>query len=196
MTNICVYGSSSAALQQIYFDEAFLLGAELAKAGYGLVFGAGNMGLMGAVARGVHSEGGKVTGVIPSFMNVENIPYKACDETIVTETMRERKQIMEELSDGFVAAPGGIGTFEEFFEILTLKQLKRHKKPVVLLNTNHYYDHIQDMMELCVTEHFAKKQTLELYAIVDTPKQAVEYIQGYEYKDFELKWFTHTQKDE
>ncbi|MDL2236214.1 TIGR00730 family Rossman fold protein [Christensenellaceae bacterium OttesenSCG-928-K19] len=195
MKNICVYGSSSAALDKIYFDAATSLGALLAQAGYGLVFGAGNMGLMGAAARGVHSKGGYVTGVIPEFMNVDDIPYKKCDELIVTQTMRERKQIMEEKSDGFIAAPGGIGTFEEFFEILTLKQLKQHKKPVVLLNTNNYYNNIQDMMELCVSEQFAKEQTLELYTMVDTPEQAVEYISNYKHKDFALKWFTATSKE-
>lgn len=196
MKQICVYGSSSSVLDKTYFDEAFELGRLLAKEGFGLVFGAGDMGLMGAAARGMHSEGGRVTGVIPAFMNsVEEIPYKKCDELIVTETMRERKQIMEDRADGFIAAPGGIGTFEEFFEILTLKQLKQHKKPIVLLNTNGYYNNMEAMMELCVRERFAKEQTLGLYAVCDTPAQAVEYIKRYEYKDFALKWFTGTGKE-
>ncbi len=190
MSNICVYGSSSSALDQIYFEEAFALGVLLAENGYGLVFGAGSMGIMGAVARGVHSAGGHITGVLPAFMNVDGIPYPDCDELILTETMRERKQKMEEFSDGYVAAPGGIGTFEEFFEILTLKQLQQHKKPIVLLNTNDYYAPINRMMELCVSENFAKEQTLELYSIQCAPQGVINYLSHYQYKEFGLKWFT------
>ncbi len=134
-------------------------------------------------------------GVIPDFMNVPGIPYEACDELIVTQTMRERKQVMEERVDGFIAAPGGIGTFEEFFEILTLKQLKQHKKPIVLLNTNGYYDHLQAMMERCVSEQFAKEQTMALYAVCRAPAQAVEYIEKYKYQEFALKWFTDIGKE-
>jgi uncharacterized protein (TIGR00730 family) len=194
MKHICVYGSSSAALEQIYFDEAFRLGALIAREGCGLVFGAGDIGVMGAAARGAHSQNGHVTGVLPHFMNVDGIPYRQCDEMILTQTMRERKRIMEEMSDAYIAAPGGIGTFEEFFEILTLKQLRQHTKAIVLLNTNNYYSHLQSMMEQCVAQRFAKPETLELYAIVDSAGEAVQYIRNYTYRDFPSKWFTETEK--
>jgi uncharacterized protein (TIGR00730 family) len=190
MSNICVYGSSSAAIDRGFLDDAYHLGEVLAENGYGLVFGAGAMGIMGAAARGARSKGGAVTGVLPSFMNVEGIPYAGCDKLIVTETMRERKQAMEELADAFITAPGGIGTFEEFFEILTLKQLRRHKKAIVLLNADGYYDNLRAMMEESVRRSFAKAPTLELYAVADTPEEAVEYIRNYEFKDFPDKWFT------
>ena len=195
MSNICVYGASSATLDESYYEAAFRLGAEIAKAGYGLVFGAGNIGVMGAAARGAHSAGGHVTGVIPTFIEqVDGVPYKKCDKIYITETMRERKQKMEELSDAFIAAPGGMGTFEEFFEVLTLKQLKQHKKALVILNTNHYYDNLQKMMERSVAERFAKAESLELYYITDDPEQAVRYIQNYEYKEFADKWFTEIDR--
>jgi len=194
MINICVYGSSSAALDKVYFDEAFELGAIMAEEGYGLVFGAGNIGIMGAAARGAHSKGGHVTGVIPSFMNIEGIPYKACDEFIVTDTMRERKKIMEDLSDAYISAPGGIGTFEEFFEILTLKQLRQHQKAIVLLNTDGYYDYLQKMMEKCISHKFAKPETLSLYTMADSPRAAIDHIKNYEFKDFPSKWFTDTER--
>ena len=191
MKNVCVCGSSSAALDQIYYDTAFTLGAELAKAGFGLVFGAGDIGVMGATARGVHSiAGGHVTGIIPSFMNVDGIPYQKCDDCVITETMRERKQMMEDRSDAFIAAPGGIGTFEEFFEVLTLKQLKRHKKAIVLLNVAHYYDPLQQMLKCAVAQRFAKPASLELYYLTEDPVQAVEYIRCYKYTEFADKWFT------
>lgn len=190
MKNICVYGSSSAAIEQAFLDGAYHLGGLIAEEGYGLVFGAGDMGIMGAAARGAHSKGGSVTGVLPSFMNVDGIPYTRCDKLILTETMRERKQAMEDLSDAFITAPGGIGTFEEFFEILTLKQLRRHQKAIVLLNTNGYYDSLQAMMEKSVEKSFAKGPTLELYKLAQTPEEALEYIENYRYADFPDKWFT------
>lgn len=188
-TNICVYGSSSSKIDKRYLDDAYHLGALMALKGYGLVFGAGDTGVMGAVARGAHAEGGYVTGVIPAFMG-EEIRYKECDELIVVETMRERKQIMEDKSDAFIAAPGGIGTFEELFEMITLKQLKRHKKAIVMLNTMGYYDPVTSLLQKSVAERFAIKQTLDLYAVADTPAEAIQCIQNYTFREMPSKWFT------
>lgn len=187
--NICVYGASSTAADENFYREADTLGRALAEKGYGVVFGAGNMGVMGAVARGAHAAGGRVIGVIPEFMNVDGIPYAACDELIVTQTMRERKQAMEDLAGGFIAAPGGIGTLEELLEIITLKQLARHTKPIVVLNTQGYYDHLLAMLEHTVECRFMKEDGLQLYAAVDTPRQAVEYLEQYVYAPPEKKWF-------
>lgn len=189
MKNICVYGASSTAADEIYYKEATLLGELLAEHGYGLVFGAGDTGVMGAVARGVHKAGGKVTGIIPGFMNRGDIPYKHCDELIVTETMRERKQLLEEKSDGFIAAPGGVGTFEELMEVITLKQLKRHKKPIAILNTKSYYHHMIEMLEYSVNARFMKEEGLSVYEVVTSPSEAVEYIKHYTYRPIGDKWF-------
>ncbi len=178
MNNICVYGSSSNWIDQSYLDGAFELGAEIAKAGFGMVFGGGDTGVMGAAARGAHSAGGHVTGVLPRFMDVPGAPYNECDRMILTETMRERKKIMEDLSLAYVAAPGGIGTLEEFFEMLTLKQLGQHKKPIVLLNTGGYYDPLEEMLKTCVTGNFTEEAVLGMYAAAARPKEAVEHIIG------------------
>lgn len=189
MENICVFGASSGALDEAYYRAGYLLGVELAKAGYGLVFGGGNMGIMGATARGAHSVGGHVTGVIPKFMaDIEGITYPEADELIVTDTMRERKKTMEDMSEAFITAPGGIGTFEEFFEILTLKQLKQHKKALVVLDTEAYYDGMIRMLEHCANEKFSSMNVLELFMVAGTPHEAIELIQNYEFVDFADKY--------
>lgn len=190
MKNVCVYGSSSSVIDKIYLDAAFRLGELLAENGWGLVFGAGTMGMMGAAARGVHSKGGHVMGVIPEFMDIPGIPYEKCDDYIVLPTMRERKQRMEDLSDAFVSVPGGFGTFEELLEVITLKQLKRHKKPVVILNTNGFFGELIAMFEKTVAERFAKANALSVYTVVDTPEEAAEAIKNYRYTETNSKWFT------
>ncbi|MEA4854236.1 MAG: TIGR00730 family Rossman fold protein [Christensenella sp.] len=190
MEKICVFGSSSSVLDPVYVDAAYLLGQLIARKGWELVFGAGDMGLMGSVARGVHSEKGQVTGVIPEFMDRPGIPYKDCDQYIVLPTMRERKARMEELSDAFIAAPGGFGTFEELCEVITLKQLRRHTKPVIILNTNHFYDELIAMFEKTITEKFAKKEGLSVYTVVSSPQEAILALEDYRYVDTGEKWFT------
>lgn len=190
MKNVCVYGSSSAVIDKTYLDAAYRLGELLAENGWGLVFGAGTMGMMGAAARGVHSKNGRVIGVIPEFMDIPGVPYEECDEYIVLQTMRERKQKMEDLSDAFIASAGGFGTFEELLEIVTLKQLKRHKKPVVILNTNGFFDELIAMFEKTVAQKFAKADALSVYTVAATPEEAVEAIKNYRYTDTQSKWFT------
>ena len=144
--NICVYGAASKNIDPKYTDAGYDLGLKLAKRGHGLVFGGGNGGMMGAVARGAHDGGAHIIGIAPSFFNIDGVLYPHSDEIIYTETMRQRKQKMEDMSGAFIVTPGGIGTFEEFFEILTLKQLARTDKPLVILNTAGYYDSMLMMM--------------------------------------------------
>ena len=120
---ICVYGASSDTIHPDFLKAGEALGAAMARRGHSLVFGGGGHGLMGAVARGVASGGGSITGVAPRFFNVDGVLFDGCTEFVYTDTMRERKAIMEERADAFLMTPGGIGTFEEFFEILTLRQL-------------------------------------------------------------------------
>lgn len=181
--NICVYGASSATLDKIYIDSAELLGRKIAERGHSLVFGAGANGLMGAAARGVFEKGGYIVGVIPTFFNVDGILFENCNELIRTETMRQRKQIMEDRADAFIMTPGGIGTFEEFFEILTLKQLARHKKPIAVYNVNGYYDAMEKMFDVAVEHNFIREKCKELYKMFTDADELITYLENYD-EDF------------
>lgn len=174
--NICIYGASSNKLAQEYFDAAESLGALMAQGGHTLVFGGGQGGLMGAVARGAHAHGGDIIGVAPRFFDEPGILFEECTEFIYTETMRERKAIMEEKSDAFIVLPGGIGTYEEFFEMLTLKQLGRHSKPMAMLNTRSYYDPMAAMLQNTVDEGFMSANCMELFGVCSTPEEVLDYI--------------------
>lgn len=174
--NICLYGASSNRLEQVYLDAAYECGRLMAENGHTMIFGGGAQGVMGYSARGCHENGGRVIGVAPSFFNVDGVLYEQCDEFIYTETMRQRKQIMDDRSEAFVLAPGGFGSFEEFFEILTLKQLGKHNRPIAVLNTNGYYRSMQEMIENCVRQQFAKQACLSLYRLCDTPQEAIDYL--------------------
>ncbi len=176
---ICVYGASSSTLEQHYLDAGLALGRAMGQRGHSLVFGGGDHGLMGAVARGVHSAGGRIIGVAPSFFHVDGVLYPHCDKLIATETMRERKQRMEELSDAFVMTPGGIGTFEEFFEILTLRQLGRHSKAIAVLNTAGYFDGLCALLRKAAQEGFMTEACNALYRVFDTPDALLDYLEGY-----------------
>lgn len=176
---VCVFGASSRDLAQVYYDEAYALGAELARHGHEIVFGGGESGLMGAAARGAKSEGGRLIGVAPRFFDEPGILYGECDEMIFTETMSERKKAMEDMSDAFVTLPGGIGTFEEFFEALTLKQLGRHAKAMAVLNTNGYYDAMEAMIMRAVEEEFFTRSGWALYEVFSEPAALVSYIESY-----------------
>lgn len=184
--NICVYGASSASIERSYIDRAEELGRMIAARGHNLIFGAGADGMMGGVARGVTSGGGQVTGVVPGFFNVDGILYDSCNELIRTETMRERKQIMEDKADAFIVTAGGIGTFEEFFEILTLKQLGRHEKPIVILNTNSYYDNMIEMLQNSVKEHFLTKACTDLFYTTPDETDALDYIESYKAQSYNI----------
>jgi uncharacterized protein (TIGR00730 family) len=149
--NICVYCGSSPGTDPRFIKEATLLGSLMAENGIGLVYGGGSVGLMGAVSSGVFAKGGTVTGVIPEFLSGRERPLEDAQELIVTHDMHERKRIMFERSDAFVALPGGIGTLEELIEQLTWAQLGRHKKPILVLNTGGFWD------PLCaLLDHMAK----------------------------------------
>ena len=175
--NICVYGASSKDIDISFIKVGEYLGAELAKRNHTVVFGGGDNGMMGAVARGVKRENGKIISVVPSFFDIDGVIFKNCDEYIFTDTMRERKQIMEEKSDAFIVTPGGIGTFEEFFEILTLRQLNRHNKPIAILNTNGYYSHMIAFLNSAVENNFMSKENLGLYFLSDNIDEILNYIE-------------------
>lgn len=177
--NICVYGASSNTIDKEFIKKTQELGRMLAKRGHTLVFGGGAQGLMGAVARGVYENGGDIIGVAPSFFNVDGVLFENCSKLIYTETMRERKQIMEDNADAFIVTPGGIGTFEEFFEILTLKQLGRHCKAIAVYDMSGYYDTMEKMMEEAIEKNFMKPTCRELYKFFDDPDTLLSYIENY-----------------
>ena len=180
--NICVFGAASSQIDKSYVDAVEDLCAELGRRGHSLVFGAGNNGLMGAAARGFHKGGGKVTGVVPEFFREEGVEslYEKCDEFIYTETMAQRKAKMEELADVFVITPGGIGTFEEFFEVLVLKQLNRHNKPLAIYDVNNYYESLEALLKHAVDEYFLHENCKELYRHFEAGQagQLIEYIEA------------------
>ena len=174
--NVCVFGASSTEIDQSYISATETLGEALAARNHTLIYGAGGSGLMGAVARGMTRGGGSVIGVVPSFFKVDGILYEHCDEIVYTDTMRQRKQIMDERSDAVVVAPGGIGTYEEFFEIYTLKQLGKHNKPIVIFNINGYYDSLLELLKHTVQEKFMQASCLELYTVATNPEQVIEQL--------------------
>ena len=177
--NICVYGASSTAIDKSYIEVVEKLGKMLVEKGHKLVYGAGAQGLMGAVARGVHSMGGEIIGVAPKFFDVDGILFEDCTELIYTDTMRQRKQIMEDRAESFIMVPGGIGTFEEFFEILTLKQLGQHKKPIAVYNINGYYNEMNDMIEQAIEQKFMKEKCRTLFKLFDNMEDIFEYLENY-----------------
>lgn len=166
---LCVYGAASNDIHPDYLTCAEILGRTLAEKGIGLVFGAGDTGVMGACARGCAAAGGEIIGVAPRFFDEPGILFQGCTQMHFTDTMRQRKELMEQLSDGFLMAPGGIGTFEEFFEILTLRQLGRHQKPIAILNVRGYYDPLLALLENAVAEHFLGADVLNMFTVFRDP---------------------------
>lgn len=177
---ICVYGAASPTIDKKYIELTEEMGKTMVKRGHSLVFGGGGNGLMGATARGVKAQGGYILGVIPNFFRDEEIEAVCdfCDKLIEPDTMRERKQIMEENCDGFIVVPGGIGTYEEFFEILTSKQLCRHNKPIAIYNQMGYYNELYATMEQAVKKNFIKPDCLELFKISDNIDELFSYIEA------------------
>lgn len=186
---ICVYGAASPTIDKNYMKATEKMGEALAKRGHSLVFGAGANGLMGAAATGFEKGNGHIIGVIPTFFENENIEeiFECCDELILTETMRERKQIMEDKAEAFIVVPGGIGTYEEFFEILTLKQLCRHKKPIAVYNILGYYNELNAAILSAIEKEFIKDNCRELYFISDDLDKIIEYIEAPIRENYSIK---------
>lgn len=185
--NICIYGASSVKTSKEYVEATQRLGECLAKDGHSLVFGGGASGLMGAAARGFTAGGGKIIGVAPRFFDVDGILYDKCTEFIFTETMRERKKILEDKSDAFIVCPGGVGTFDEFFEIITLKQLGRHNKAVIIFNTGNYFDELLNLMNKALKEDFLTEKTLSLYDVAKNEEEVVSFLKSYKGENINLK---------
>ena len=176
---ICVYGASSNRLPDSILDKIEHLGECIAERGYGLVFGAGDNGVMGASARGAYRKNGEIIGVVPEFFNVDGVLFPHCTRLIRTDTMRERKAILEKLSDAFIVAPGGFGTYDEMFEILTLKQLERHNKAVVLYNVDGFYDKLLEFFEVGIAKGVMKEAVKKTFFVCNTAEEALAAIENY-----------------
>lgn len=187
---ICVYCSSSNAVDEAHFVAARELGRAMAQTGFALVYGGTNVGLMGALAESVHAHGGKVIGVIPMALKERGIGYDRADELIVTPDMRSRKAKMAELASAFVGLPGGFGTLEEILETITLKQLSYHDKPVALLNVAGFYDPLHHLFEHVYEHRFAKPEYRALYHIAPDVDSLLTYLERYQPPDLQVnKWF-------
>lgn len=178
---ICIFGAASAHIDQKYINRVEKLGEELARRGHSLVFGCGGSGLMGAAARGFKREGGYVHGVVPTFFRDDGVEilFDDCDKITYTETMAERKKTMEDDADAFIIVPGGVGTFEEFFEVLTLKQLGRHDKAIAIFNIDGYYDNLEKFMREVTERKFITFKCYELYSYFNTTNEIIEYLENY-----------------
>ncbi len=178
--NICVYGAASSLIENKYVEAVEKLGREIGKRGHALVFGAGGSGLMGAAAKGVKETGGYITGVIPTFFIEESLEpiYDQCDEIIYTVTMDERKQTMEDMADAFIVVPGGIGTYEEFFETIVLKQLGRHRKPIALYNVDGYFDHLEALLHEAERRKFIRSKCDRLYRGFADLEEMFSYLEN------------------
>ena len=174
---ICMYGAASDRINQKYIDIVEELGKKIVERNHELIYGGGGTGLMGAVARGVYNNGGKVTGVVPHFMHDFEPIYEYTSLTIKTETMGDRKQIMEDNADAFIICPGGIGTLDEFFQILTLKELKRQIKPIVLLNIDGFFDPVVELINNYIEKGFVRELVSGLYGVANSPEEAIQYLE-------------------
>ena len=185
---ICIFGAASAHIDKTYITAVEELGEKLAKRGHSLVFGAGATGLMGAAARGFKKGGGFIHGVIPKFFGEEQVEviYDECDKITYTDSMAERKKIMEDEADAFIIAPGGIGTFEEFFEVLTLKQLGRHAKAIVMYNILNYFDDVERLMATVAERKFITFRCNEIYDCLSDGDEIINYLESY--KPDETNW--------
>lgn len=176
---ICVFLGSSLGVSPIYGEAARQFGALLARRGIGLVYGGGSIGLMGQVADGACSAGGEVIGVIPEALRAREQDHQGLTQLHVTTTMHERKALMADLSDGFVVLPGGIGTFEEMFEVWTWSQLGYHAKPCGLLNVNGFYDSMRRFIDHVVSEGFLQTSHRDTLMVHDDPEVLLDAVLRY-----------------
>lgn len=179
MKAIAVYCGSSIGASDAYKEAAVALGKELAKRGLTLIYGGSKVGIMGIVADAVLSEGGEVIGVIPKLLEDREISHTGLTKLYTVETMHERKHMMMDLADGFIALPGGPGTMEEYFEVFTWSQIGLHHKPCGLLNVNGYYDHLIAFFSHMLKEQFMKSQYYNMNLVGDTPSQLLDLFQSF-----------------
>lgn len=175
---IVVYGASSQDVEKVFSDAAYRLGQLIARSGKRLVSGAGATGLMAAVEDGVLAAGGTAIGIIPQFMVDNGWLHQGLTEVIITADMHERKNRMAQMADAVIALPGGTGTFEELFEIITWKMLGLFTKPIIILNTDHYYDPLLQMLDRTAERGFMNPLFRKLWAVADNPEQALALVES------------------
>jgi uncharacterized protein (TIGR00730 family) len=190
---LCVFAGSSMGGRPEYAEAARALGAELVRRGLGLVYGGGSIGLMGVLADSVLAADGEVIGVIPRPLAAREIAHRGLTELRVVESMHERKATMAELADGFIALPGGFGTFEETLEILTWSQLGIHRKPVGVLNVAGYYDGLLKLLASAVREEFIKREYVALLLFADTPADLLDLFERWSPPATPTVWLDRSQ---
>ena len=176
---ICLYGAGSNNIKSKYLKESYKLGEEIAKRGHSLVFGGGSTGVMGAVSKGVLDNNGKVLGIAPEWMGEFEAICEDCDEFIYTKSMDERKNLFLENSDAFIIGPGGIGTLDEFFEIIVLKKLKRHNKKIIIFNIFDFYDPMLEMIDFMIDEGVIRsKRDKNIFKIADSVEKVFKILEN------------------
>lgn len=175
--NICLYGSGSREIDEIYTNEAYELGCKIAELGHTLIFGGGDTGMMGACAKGVHDNNGKSIGIAPKWIENFEPLCERCSEFVYVDSMEERKNKFLQYSDAFIITPGGIGTLDEFFEIITLKKLKRHDKKIIIFNINQFYNTMLKMIDEMDEKGFLYKQQ-EIFKTTDNIEEIFKYLQS------------------
>jgi len=175
---VCVFCGSSFGKDPVYREAARAIGAGIAKMGYSLVFGGGGLGLMGEVARAALDGGSDIQGIMPGFLQALEPEVSPQEKLIVTPHLQERKTLMLQMSDAFIVLPGGLGTFDEFFEVAVEAQLGVHAKPIIVVNVNGYYDALDTMLHKTIEAGFAKKTVLKLYYLADGAEAALEILEG------------------
>ncbi|EGC35190.1 hypothetical protein DICPUDRAFT_152490 [Dictyostelium purpureum] len=191
--NICVFCGSRKGNDEKYVEVTKQLASEMGKRGYGLVYGGGNIGIMGAVSHGVQEAGGNVKGIIPRSLSPKEISGTTVGEVTYVDSMHTRKEIMYNSSDAFIALPGGIGTFEELFECMTWVQLGIHSKPVGILNVNGYYDHLVSLLKNSVDSGFVDGRFISSLIVETDPIELLNKLESNSLYKSEITWLTSSQ---
>ncbi len=188
--SICVYCGSSDRGSPTHHDAALHLGGIMAKAGIRLVYGGGRIGMMGRIADAVMERGGEVIGIIPQFLEQVEVGHSGVTQLIVTDNMHDRKQKMAEMSDAFLIMPGGLGTLEETFEILTWKQLGLHQKPIIIADIDGYWHHLTELIDHMIAESYAKEENRALFQVIDSIDELLPALSAMPAfnTDVEAKW--------
>jgi uncharacterized protein (TIGR00730 family) len=192
MNSICVYCGSSDKINPAYLEGAAQMGRAIARRGLQLWYGAGSTGLMGAVANGALEAGGEVIGVIPALFHTPQLAHTGLSRLEVVDSMHQRKERLAKQAEAFIALPGGFGTFEELFEILTWAQIGLHQKPVGLLNTLHYYDALVNMVDYARKEGFIYDEHRALFVCEPDPEQLLDKLEGYNLPAGLDRWLTRS----
>ncbi len=188
--SLCVYCGSSDRGRPAHHDAALRLGRIMAKAGIRLVYGGGRIGMMGRIADAVMERGGEVIGIIPQFLEQVEVGHSGVTQLIVTDNMHDRKQKMAEMSDAFLIMPGGLGTLEETFEILTWKQLGLHQKPIIIADIDGYWHHLTELIDHMIDESYAKPENRALFQVIDSIDELLPALSAMPAfnTDVEAKW--------